>query len=378
MSLTAAILVVLALLAGMTIRARRRGTGRPAGALTAQEPWDGPAELASLLAENGEVRSLYARLGFLPDVERACEALLADLKGLVRVEVPDFAALTAALDRLAASSSSLSSSAPPERNAELLRRVLAVRGDREAVLALLGRAPVDEALPFVEQLPLVRQGEVTWRTPVELTLLRKRPADLEAFEQRLDELERLVRAAPLRREARLRAELLEALARVRRDAHREDAYLPTSLQGFEPLLRDWLHRSRDPAALDRRHRLDELLMDVLRLRRDGTSPATAEKARSQAQLYAGSPWMQTPWITTLALANLLNAEIALLPPDPAERKDPTAPAALLRRVRDEIASGHFDGDETIRRLRQQEESGLFVHSLVYALLRLARLPGGDE
>jgi hypothetical protein len=43
-------------------------------------------------------------------------------------------------------------------------------------------------------------------------------------------------------------------------------------------------------------------------------------------------------------------------------------------VRDEVISRHYDSDETIRRLHQQEERGLFVHSLIYGLLRMNRLP----
>ena len=82
--------------------------------------------------------------------------------------------------------------------------------------------------------------------------------------------------------------------------------------------------------------------------------------------------MQTPWLTSYALANLLDAELSGLAGE--ERRQPSPRAAALRWVRDEVASTHFDGEETIRRLRQQEERELYVHSLVYALLRMSRLP----
>jgi hypothetical protein len=85
--------------------------------------------------------------------------------------------------------------------------------------------------------------------------------------------------------------------------------------------------------------------------------------------------MQTPWLTSFALANLLDAELSALPDE--ERRHPSPRAAALRWVRDEVASSHFDGEETIRRLRQQEERELYVHSLVYALLRMSRLPAAQ-
>jgi len=43
---------------------------------------------------------------------------------------------------------------------------------------------------------------------------------------------------------------------------------------------------------------------------------------------------------------------------------------LLGDVRDEVASGQYDGEEIARRLRQHEKKGIFVHSLAYALIRL--------
>jgi hypothetical protein len=260
--------------------------------------------------------------------------------------------------------------------------VLAVRADRAAVLAVLDRAPVEEALPFVEQIPLVRGGEVTWRTPVELALLRKRPADPVRFERLLEELERLVRGARLARREKARTELTEAIARVRRDARRDGAYMPTSLQALEPALLDWLLRAEAPATLRKREQLEELLAGLLRARRDLAQAALIERGlieavliesvRAQAQLYASSPWVQAPELTGQVLTNLLDAELALLPPaSPATLADS---AAVLRRVRGEVASGHYDGEETARRLRQQEEHGIYVHSLVYALLRVSRLP----
>ena len=110
---------------------------------------------------------------------------------------------------------------------------------------------------------------------------------------------------------------------------------------------------------------------MLRVRR-GEGADLREAARAHAKRYADTLWMHTPWLTSCALTNLLDAELAALPEE--ERRQPSERAGVLRWVRDEVASSHFDSEETIRRLRQQEERELFVHSLVYALLRMSRLP----
>lgn len=148
--------------------------------------------------------------------------------------------------------------------------------------------------------------------------------------------------------------------------------MPTSLRALEAAVEAWLQRA-PPEVRRRREDLDALLLDMLRLRQgalDGIDPR--EAARAHAKRYADSPWMHNPWLTAYALTNLLDAELAALPDE--ERRLPSPRAGVLRWVRDEVASSHFDSEETIRRLRQQEERELYVHSLVYALLRMSRLP----
>jgi hypothetical protein len=342
------------------------------------EPVDEPAELRRTIAENPELCALYGRIGFPPEVEQACERILGELVGMVRTEIPDFAAFRAAV----AEAQQGLDSAPDAGGAflaedvELLREVAGAGDDPDEVLRRLDRDPVRRLLPFVERIPMTRNGERVWRSPVELSLLRKRPADPERCERLLDDLEKLVRTARLPRAEPARVEVSEALARARRDARREAAYIPTSLRSLEAAVAAWL-RSASPEARRRREELDSLLLGLLRVRHAQPAPGEdpRETARAQAQLYAGAPWMQTPWLTSFALANLLDAELSALPDE--ERRHSTPRAAALRWVRDEVASSHFDGEETIRRLRQQEERELYVHSLVYALLRMSRLPAAQ-
>jgi hypothetical protein len=338
-------------------------------------PVDEPADLRRTIDETPELRALYARIGFPPDVERDCQHILAGLVGMVRTEIPDFAAFRAAVaeaERGLAASSSGAEARFLAEDVELLAAVGRAGEDREEVLRLLDRDPVRRLLPFVERIPMMRNGERIWRTPVELSLLRKRPADPDRCERLLDELEKLVRAARLPRAEPARTEVLEAVARARRDARRDGAYMPTSLRTLEAAVEGWL-RAAPPEARRRRDDLDALLLGLLRVRRGRPAgEALREASRAQAQAYAATPWMQTPWLTSYVLANLLDAELSGLAGE--ERRHPSPRAAVLRWVRDEVASTHFDGEETIRRLRQQEERELYVHSLVYALLRMSRLP----
>lgn len=363
-------LVVLAM--GASMAALRRQRPRPAPVLlevlAPPEPVDEAAELRHAVDGNAELRSLYARIGFPPDVEGDCRRILDGLEGLVRTEIPDFAAFRSAVLEAEQGLAGDTEGRFLTEEAELLHQVVRAGEDRDAVIQLLDRAPVRRLLPVVERIPQVRNGERIWRTPVELSLLRKRPSDPAAFEKLLDELDRLVRAGRPSRAEPLRADVIEALTRVRRDARRENAYMPTSLKTLEAATDAWL-RAAPPEARRRREELDDLLLGLLRVRRGADS---REAARAQAKRYADSPWMHTPWITAYALTNLLDAELSALP---AEERgpQPSPRAATLRWVRDEVASSHFDGEETIRRLRQQEERELFVHSLVYALLRMSRV-----
>lgn len=333
---------------------------------TVPEPVNEGTSLRETVDGTPELRALYSRLGFPPEAERSWERLLGELEGQVRAEIPDFAAFRAALAE--------ADTAGPDagflaEDVELLQEVIRAGEDRDEVLRLLDRDPVGRLLPFIERIALTRNGERVWRTPVELSLLRKRPASLEVFEKKLDELEKLLRSGPSRTET-ARNEAIEALVRARRDARRDGAYMPTSLRALRSAVEAWW-QAAPLEARRRREALDGLLLGLLRVRRGPSGAGAREEARAQADRYAGAAWMHTPWITAYALTNLLDAEWAALPEE--ERRQPSPRAATLRWVRDEVASSHFDGEETIRRLRQQEERELFVHSLVYALLRMSRV-----
>ena len=60
------------------------------------------------------------------------------------------------------------------------------------------------------------------------------------------------------------------------------------------------------------------------------------------------------------------------PPPEAEKnqKPIKTPDDLFMFLRNEVASGYYDCLETIRRLRQLENDGIFINSLIYGLLRV--------
>jgi hypothetical protein len=249
------------------------------------------------------------------------------------------------------------------------------------VLTLLNRDPVYESLPFIERLPFIKGGKVTWRTPMQHALIRKRPLDMPCFVQRLSELETLVHALLIRQQEQSWQEVLDAIARLRQNLSQEDAYIPTSLLTLERKIVGCVQRPPSAKGQARLERLEGLLGEMLairhRCRLDGTADKRAKRSDFDsgkaillhaAKSYLETPWMQIPWLTTFILTTLLAAELATI----AETLTTGRSSAIsgLRLIHDEVASGRYDRDETVRRLRQLEATGLCVHSFIYALLRL--------
>lgn len=345
--------------------------------------WDTRLAVRTLIEETPELQTLYDKLGYSAQLDRQTSEIVASLRALIRTEVPDFAALFNALNEARAQHEKLAApqTEPQTKNDSLLRAVLAAGNDSDTVLRLLNRDPVDEQLPYVEQIPVNKNGELIWRTPLEHSLLRKRPADAKGFALLLDQLEQLFKQVkPPYNRASLH-EVLEASERVRRDLQKETAYMPTSLQILEKKVADYRSKSPSPTALAKINQLDQLLTEFVQLARHDIAvmrqlPTASEDdlmafksaAQQLAKTYLEQTWMHTPWLSSRLLALLLAAETA--PRAKEAQTVPTSPAAVLKVVCDEVMSGSYDRDETIRRLQQQEARGVFVNSLIYPLLRL--------
>jgi hypothetical protein len=267
-----------------------------------------------------------------------------------------------------------------ENNA-LLSAVLAASEDQAQVSELLNRDPINEQLPFIEQLPVFKNGVTVWRTPLEHSLIRKRPYDPERFVTLLDQLETLFNDAKHPQNRQLHEELLESIARVRRDLAKENAYMPTALQALEAKVVDYMAHSRNAASQAKKDQLDGVLEGLLKVRYEFTvisiQPEFAERSefvtirqniQQQAKKYIEANWMYTPWLTTRTLAILLDCELAVFSED--DRLTANTPAGVLKIVRDEIEQDSYDADESVRRLQYQETRGLYINSLIYPLLRM--------
>jgi hypothetical protein len=355
--------------------------------------WDRAAAVQRLVERTQELRTLYGRIGYFPELEAASTQLLRELKGLVRAEITDFGAFGAALkeacNRLWQGEIGHGMRAPAgpacpyhDGSAQdaLLHAILQAGDNQQAVLTLLNRDPVHETLPFIERLPFFRDGRITWRTPMRHAIIRKRPLDMTRFVQLLSELETLVNASPIRRHEHLCREVLEAIARLRRALDAEDGYIPTSLLTLERKLMACVRHPPSPKGRARLEQLQRLLGELLtirhRYRLDGTSCRSIHRQRfatckqmllCEAKSYLESPWMQTPWLTSFILTSLLETELAARPEAPTT--DESILTGGLRLIHEEVASGRYDCHETVRRLRQLEATGLYVHSFIYTLLR---------
>jgi hypothetical protein len=253
----------------------------------------------------------------------------------------------------------------------LLQEVLAAGADLERQRLLLEAEPLDHPLPFIEEIPVKRAGQVIWRSPIELEVLRRRPRAPERFRTLLQELADAVLAAPLDRRKSDREAIFVALERLRRDLERPKTYLPTPLLELIAKVEAWLLASRVAEATAKRRELENLLGELVELeaalaRADGLAPLVA-RAHRLGDLYARAESLQVRVLTVRILHVLLAAEERLHPPDGKE-----AGPALLAAICRETASGFFDPTETAHRLRRLTELGLVVHSLCFALLRLLR------
>jgi hypothetical protein len=343
-------------------------------------PFDSRAAWRSWLAEEEALASLYRSLQVQPALEESCRQILAQAKAQLRVEIPDPETFVQALERLVQEKSAEdpADAAWIQRGSEpLLHDLLARRHFPSAMVARLEERPADELLPFLEEIPARRGGEIVWRLPRELALLRRRPARLEPFLALMGELASLIRKATLERSANLREALLETLERCGRDAADPAIYLPSSLRSLEEKLGEWL-AAPSAELRERRRQLDALLFGLLEtgnlLSRprpiEGAAPAVL-RARSLAADALKAGWPLLPCVIAPLLYLLLLAELADRPPAAL----PVAPA--LEAMAAEMASGFFDPVETARRLRALELHDCWVSSLIFALLRLATAPGGS-
>jgi len=311
----------------------------------------------------------YARdLGFDLDLDTQARALIAALKQTLRAEVDDVAALQAAVASARARVDGPGSRFEAEDH-DLLEQVAAAGSDRAAILALLNRDPLNAPLPFVERIPMVRNGVTSWRTPVEHALIRRRPADLGAFERLAGELEAVFAAPQIGARELSRLQVADALDRVRRDGRRENAYVPTALQLLDRKVADFLACGAGPVAARRFEQLHALVRQLTERERalDADMAPETEHVTELASRYVATDWLHVRSLTDRIVALLLARPYVLVSIWYRRRRF----YRVIALLRQEVMQGHYDGGEIARRLQRLETEGAFFSSLVYPALRIA-------
>lgn len=330
-----------------------------------------------------EVDVVYRRLGYSHALAADTDRLWADLAGSLQVYIPDAEAYYRALDSALAALQKT----PPEvlqmpsfaaRLAVLHEVASLPRTDRAEEHRLrLGQTPLDDLLPFVEILPVLRDGTAVWRMPVELMCLRREPADKDAFLRTLRTLEQVLDDSPLPANDKLRADVRTEIGAVRRALHREGSYLPAALASLRDRIRLAVHYAPSEAMSQRRQVLHSVVDAVVSLSASaGRTPQARrpldadraasyrEQALAAARIALANDWMLVGPLARALTALVLDTEIVLA----VNRSFPGPAIDLLTVVRDEAERDSLDVVEAQRRLRTAESHGLFVQSSVYSLL----------
>jgi hypothetical protein len=151
--------------------------------------------------------------------------------------------------------------------------------------------------------------------PVEHSSIRKRPEDAAKFESLLGELEGHFREPHPARRDEYRQQVLEAIARLRREPRRERAYLPTAIQSLESRVEPYESQSLDPSAKAAQDALTSLLEQAQEERRqcgsggrlsDARREALSNIAAAQAGRYLAEQRYRSAWLTNYLLDTLLD------------------------------------------------------------------------
>jgi hypothetical protein len=371
-------------------------------------PWDRDKELRNFIENNDELSAIYRKLGYSVHVDQESQRILNQLKSL---------AGTAIVDPTPSGFGRLLYDARNVRFSQLHERAHKIDFDAPRKAGKRGRVSLNK--------------QTKQENPEKLkAFLNRHPNAVRAISLLLlDKLEELFKDAHSPLNTRGREALLSAVTEVRmavrdrererdrmlrfllaedEDSRRASLYFKDPANALNSLDRARDHWCRlvqdffdDDPAHERKAQLDELLSNSLWVReiRGQDDAGWHKQAAEQAKAYINSSWMHTPWLTARFLTDLLDVELAPLnreaksvgefdlmlmsiiwrvPPlsyywrfkVARERGRLARLARLLEQVRDEVDSGNYDAQEIAERLRRYEGEEMYVHSLVYALLRL--------
>ena len=310
-----------------------------------------PSEIDLALANEPDLARLAKQLGYDPALTRTCRSLLHELKQSIEVTIPDFARFQEAL-RLVGEGSEL---LVAPGGLSLLKELRSSRTVVEAT-AILQQDPLRSLIPGIEVL---RVGS-TWRSPVAVSVLRKRPAAEGVFREKLAELQRLLVAARAPQRAHALAEVSDAATRLMRDLDRDDGYLPPALVHLELRVEKFLTSGVSKSAAQRYDELRAFAGNLLSLERVSNRVRVLEVAAAYREL----EWLHCRYFVARIANHLL-------------RYASTAGVRFWRRrqavlrlehISGEILEGLYDRSEVIRRLRELETLGCYFSTHVYGVL----------
>jgi hypothetical protein len=328
--------------------------------------------IKDIVGAHPSAAALYYDLGKDPGLRQRSDSLLAQMKSLIRAEIDDFRSFHECL-QLAAGRQQAAGKMFSIRNRELLDELLAAGEDELAVLHLLNRDPVYEQIPFMEHIPLTRNGETVWVTPIEHSFIRKSASNPALFEKQLNELESLYSSPHRARSEFPRIRILESIRHLRREAKRKRPYLPATLRTLEARIASFEKDSVEPGAIAIAEVLSTLLLGCERIqsysarsllrRLDPTN--LRSNAAELASLYLAEPRLHQPWLTSHVVTTLLAPVLC-----ESVRWIHFGLAKQIALIRNELRTGSYDSAELTARIRHLESKGLYVSSMVFPLLQL--------
>ena len=139
------------------------------------------------------------------------------------------------------------------------------------------------------------------------------------------------------------------------------------LRALEERIDEW---QKDVPTIDKRKQLDTFVRAMVIIqKRFGTASEkdvseSLEEVFAQSRRYLGAPWLQSPGLTNTIVSLVLQVERC--------RCKQSADRRVLDAIRAEVEAGVYDPEENMRRLRDLEEHGYHVNSLIYSILK--RIP----
>jgi hypothetical protein len=353
------------------------------------EPEISPEPLFSTVQEflyriterHSDVNALLLKLGYSPILEATCEHITSHLRRLLTVRIPDIEVFTQALQKAQEQWKEqiqpLNDSASYQYG-EYLTELRAIPSD--SIEQYMNNQPQDKKIPFVEILPTIKEGNILWRSPIELSLLQRHPLDKDEFLRLLRELENTILQAPVPPAREPRDAVAREINRLRQAVHKPTAYIPTLLGTLEVTLRDCIHftasdtvgKSREKA-MQFIHALWTLQSTYTVLKKNKINnsvnvPQFIEQTRKTSALYAEIAWLYTPTFSLILWEFLLFAELLQLQGITAHNG--IQATALLQALHNEAAQGICHPQESRRKLHSLEEQGIVVSSLLYSVLSI--------